>query len=119
MKSAVHEFLSVLIELKIHHWSTMSFARHKATDQCFADFHTLVDKYMEALLGQVSRKQIFKQIDALHVDLKSACSASHMKNRILKLIRGLEQKKLPQDLANIRDDMITTLHTCLYLFSLH
>jgi hypothetical protein len=41
-----------------------------------------------------------------------------MIKRIKALAQKLSAKKLPGDLANVRDEMVTVLHTCLYLFSL-
>lgn len=114
----LHDFLQILVELKVYHWSTLSYARHKASDQCFLDLQTLIDKYMETLLGMVSRKKVFQKQAVLKVDLNKATSDAHMVARIRKLMHTLEHKKLPSDLANLRDEMLTVLHTCLYLFSL-
>jgi hypothetical protein len=114
----LHEFLEILVELKVYHWSTLSYARHKASDQCFTDLQGLIDKYMEVLLGIVPRTKVFHKQPALRIDLHRATSDTHMMSRIRQLIRTLQKKKLPQDLANLRDEMLTVLHTCLYLFSL-
>lgn len=116
--TVLHEFLTILVELKVYHWNTESFARHKASDQCFADLNGLIDKYMEALLGQVSRGKVFARQPDLKISLTKPLSDKYMQERIQKLIGALTQKKLPNDLANLRDEMITVLHTTLYLFSL-
>lgn len=118
MTNVVHEFLCILVQLKIYHWSTVSYARHKASDQCFVDLQGLIDRYMEALLGTASRKRVFGNLAPLKIDLKQACGDAYMTKRIASLIHKLDRAKLPKDLANLRDEMLTTLHTCLYLFSL-
>lgn len=117
-KSLLHDFFCILVELKVYHWSTRSFARHKASDQCFTDLQGLIDKYMEATLGRVPRDQIFNGIKPLHVNLNAAKSDKYIESRLQNFINRLEVARLPPDLANIRDDMLTTLQTCLYLFSL-
>jgi len=118
MSSVLHEFLTILVQLKVYHWSTVSYAKHKASDQCFVDLQALIDRYMEAMLGIVSRSSVFSKADALKIDLKQACNDEFMIKRIKALAQKLSAKKLPGDLANVRDEMVTVLHTCLYLFSL-
>ena len=114
----LHDFLEILVELKVYHWSTLSYARHKASDQCFVDLQALIDKYMETLLGMVPRNKVFRKQPTLRIDLQKATNDAHMVSRIRQAIRGLEKQKLPSDLGNLRDEMLTVLHTCLYLFSL-
>lgn len=118
MKTSIHEFMSIMVQLKVYHWSTLSYARHKASDQCFTDLSALIDQYVETLLGKISRSKLFKNMSPLQINMQQATSDQFMVQRLQKLIGDLEGKRLPADLANIRDEMVIVLRTCLYLFSL-
>jgi hypothetical protein len=120
----VHELLRILVELKIYHWSTLSFARHKASDQCFTTLQTLTDQFMEAVLGLSPQARKVFQADlaaqpVLTVAVKAASTDKVMEARLLRLEQMLRASRFTAtDLANIRDEMLTAVHTCLYLFTL-
>lgn len=120
-----HELLRTLVELKIYHWSTTSFARHKASDQCFTTLQTLTDQFMEVFLGQnaQARKGFQSDLTAnpmLTVAMKAAAADRGMEARLLRLEQLLRASRFTAtDLQNIRDEMLSAVHTCLYLFTLH
>lgn len=119
----LHDFMRVLVELKIYHWSTDSFARHKASDQCFTDFQGLVDRFMEAALGATGARSAFataiKQRSVLSIPLHRSMRDTYMEGRLRQLIQSLQRATFMRiELANIRDEMLSALRTCLYLFTL-
>ncbi len=46
-----HLFLEVRTQIKLYHWQTRSYARHKATDRFIETFEPLVDRFVEAAQG--------------------------------------------------------------------
>jgi hypothetical protein len=50
--SQIHYFLTLRNQIKLYHWSTGSYARHKATDEAVARLDEHIDKYVEVYLGK-------------------------------------------------------------------
>ena len=120
----VQNLMRLLVELKIYHWGTESFARHKASDQCFTDLQTLIDRFMEAFLGSRGARPLFEaglkhQHPVLQVPLRLSLNDRFLEDELRHSIEFLREVHFTQtDLMNIRDEMLSVLHTCLYLFTL-
>ncbi len=126
-----HLFLEVRTQIKLYHWQTRSYARHKATDRFIETFEPLVDRFVEAAQGitiaesgpDVPRIMNF---DSLKKRQKESIywfsatptddNASDYLSRFRMTVATLE---LPQsELAQIRDDMLEIADVTLYLFTL-
>ena len=126
-----HLFLEVRTQIKLYHWQTRSYARHKATDRFIETFEPLVDRFVEAAQGitiaesgpDVPRIMNF---DSLKKRQKESIywfsatptddNASDYLSRFRMTVATLE---LPQsELAQIRDDMLEITDVTLYLFTL-
>ena len=46
-------FLTIINQVKVYHWQTLSHPRHKATDQLYSELNDLVDKFIEVLTGRL------------------------------------------------------------------
>ena len=46
-------FLTIVNQVKIYHWQTLSHSRHRATDQLYSELGELVDKFIEVLTGRL------------------------------------------------------------------
>ena len=53
-----HLFLTIRTEIKLYHWQTRSYARHKATDRFLETFEPLVDRFVEAAQGIVGNTRV-------------------------------------------------------------
>ena len=42
-------------QIKIYHWQTMSFPRHKATDELVGKLDDNIDKFVEVYMGKYGR----------------------------------------------------------------
>jgi hypothetical protein len=79
---------------------------------------------MEAVLGLSPQARKVFQADlaaqpVLTVAVKAASTDKVMEARLLRLEQMLRASRFTAtDLANIRDEMLTAVHTCLYLFTL-
>ena len=49
-KKVVGNLLHISSQIKVYHWQTLSFARHKATDELYAEFNSLMDRFVEAMM---------------------------------------------------------------------
>ena len=112
----VQFFLEFLVNLKMYHWRTQSYPRHKASDDCFQKMQTLIDQFVEVYVGRHGRKPFLSS---------NECCAIHSLNDkfMPKYVQGFRNriqriKISDPELLNIRDEIIAELNQCLYLFTL-
>ena len=48
----VRYMLQMLMTVKLYHWNTISYASHIATDDLYTGLNTLIDQFVEILLGK-------------------------------------------------------------------
>ena len=105
-----------LMNLKIYHWKTTSYARHKASDDCHTKIQALVDQFVEVALGKHPRNFLLGHLGSCHfvqlTDKSAVGFVSNFRNMLLQL--NIQDP----DLLNIRDEMVAELNQCLYLFTL-
>jgi DNA-binding ferritin-like protein len=121
-------FLSILNKIKVYHWQTNSYARHKATDELHANLSTLVDQFIEVLTGRTIAEtnnpnyRITVTEDTSTIKLKNY-SDKEAPNLIIEIKKVLENNinsfiGSNTELANIRDEMLAEINKVAYLFSL-
>lgn len=121
MASIVHFLFHLQNNIKLYHWTTTSFARHKAADELVSAFIDLGDKFMEVYIGKYGRNQLHKRdasIQLQHLDDKNVVKL--LEDGIRFLLNDLPKslKKEDVDLYNLRDEMVATLNQTKYLFTL-
>ena len=107
--------------IKIFHWTTKSHAKHVASDKLHKDLEDLADKFIETYSGHFGREQLF------------AAPANDFKisklddSAILTFLTGLSEfadvflrSKCggKSDLANIVDEIVSTIAQGKYLLEL-
>ena len=114
----VTHLLTIRNQVKLYHWQTGSFARHKATDDLTAALDTNIDAFVESYMGRYGRPTVSGAVK-LHNFSESAAKAF-----VAKETQYL-QKELPRkigkddtDLLNLRDTILGDLTKVLYLFTL-
>ena len=124
-----HLFLEIRTQIKIYHWTTRSYARHKATDRFVETFEPLVDRFVEAAQGIAMARHIrgASRIDS-RVDKKNFSNIKNFSgpvtdtnapNYLIFFRSYMEKLELPEsELAQIRDDILEITDVTLYLFSL-
>lgn len=120
MAQIIEFIFSIQTNIKLYHWTTKSFARHKAADELVDKILELGDQFMEVYIGKYGRQTLKKptQIKILNLDDNTVTeyldsSIKFLQFDILKMI-----KKQDTDLINIRDEMLSTLNQTKYLFTL-
>jgi hypothetical protein len=121
-------FLYIINQIKLYHWQTHSYARHKATDELFDKLNMLIDKFIETLTGRIilekndiqyrikinnKRIKIHDMIDNSGLELLSMIK--NVLERDTCLLAILENNT---DLQNIRDEMLADINQNAYLFTL-
>jgi Family of unknown function (DUF5856) len=117
-------FFTLMNQVKLYHWQTTSYSRHKATDKMLESLMEHIDRFIEVYQGRYGRIQVLENInDTTKVINKNDVE---MEGYVKTCIQFLESDLVTQgyvrtsdtDLLNIRDEMIGDLHQLLYLFSL-
>lgn len=119
----VRYMLQMLMTVKLYHWNTISYASHKATDDLYTGLNTLIDQFVEILLGKNNKgKNII--LDTKSLLLKSFKDNKSFEKEIeeyKKYMMNLSEKfnqKENSDLLNIRDEILSELNKISYLLTL-
>jgi DNA-binding ferritin-like protein len=118
----VHTFIEMLNIVKLYHWRTKSFSRHKATDELYSQLNENIDKFVEVFLGKdESRIQQWDQ----KVMVPQYNKVKEFKDKIYEFreflidLTGILDAKRDSDLLNIRDEILGDINQFLYLMTFH
>jgi hypothetical protein len=119
--SNVHFFFQMREQIKLYHWQTKVYSRHKATDSVIDALDEHIDKYVEVYMGKYGRPRLTAQTNTVKLQNLSEGSIVKFIKACIKVLttdlpRGL--KSTDTDLLNLRDEMLGELDQLLYLFSL-
>jgi DNA-binding ferritin-like protein len=114
-------FFTMREQIKLYHWQTKSYARHKATDKVIDSLDEHIDKYVEVYMGTYTRPKMTPKTN--HTKLANLSETSIVKFikqciAVLQTTLVKHLKPTDTDLFNIRDEMLGDLNQLLYLFTL-
>jgi len=117
----IHFLLTLRNQLKLYHWQTKSYARHKAVDKILGELDTHIDSFVEIYIGKYGRPKLTAAQATLKLhNLTDAGATNLCKSAVTylqkQLVKGLTAAD--SDLINIRDEMMGEMHQLLYLFTL-
>ncbi len=116
----INFFFHLLNQLKLHHWQTTHYARHKALDDAIDALQSHVDKYVEVYIGKYGRPKLTSASNTIEMgNLSEKVIVDFVANSTKYLNKELTFKPTDNDLANVRDEMVAELHKLLYLFTLN
>ncbi len=107
--------LTIRNQIKLYHWQTKQFSRHKATDDLTAALDLNIDAFVESYMGRYGRPTVSGSIK-LHNFSESAAKAFVAKET--KYLETLKLRKEDSDLLNLRDTILGDLTKVSYLFTL-
>jgi hypothetical protein len=106
---------------KVYHWTTRSYARHKASDEFLVAFGELVDQFVETWSGKYGRPDFSDKRRSIKLGQWSDDEA-HLKLREFEDVLVTQLPRLlsdsDTDLANIRDEMLGLVKKTMYLYTL-
>ena len=115
-------FLAFRNQLKIYHWHTTSYARHKASDRLISSITEQIDRFIETLQGsRDTRLVLTSQSGTISFNNQKDDNATEILVAFKEwLSDGLSSILQPfdKDLSNIRDEMLGSVNQTIYLFSL-
>ncbi len=114
----VTSLLTIRNQVKLYHWQTGSFARHKATDDLTAALDLAIDNFVEVYMGRYGRPKVSKTIKLSNYSEAEAQRFVSKQRKFLSEVLPRKIKKSDTDLLNIRDEILAELNKVLYLFTL-
>lgn len=118
----INVFLTLRNQVKVYHWQTMSFSRHKATDDLVTSLDENIDKFVEVYMGKYGpptfsganmKITVRNVIDKKAAELLKA-SVEWLTDHLPRFLN----KRKDTDLLNIRDEILADLNQVLFLFRL-
>jgi hypothetical protein len=114
----VTALLTIRNQVKLYHWQTGSFARHKATDDLTAALDLNIDTFVESYMGRYGRPKVSGSIKLHNFSESAARSFVAKQTTYLSTVLPRKIKKTDTDLLNLRDTILGDLNKVLYLFTL-
>ena len=122
MSSKVVQFyLTLRNAIKIYHWNTTSYPRHKATDEFVQKLDSLTDSFVEIYIGRYGRDvALGKAMELSLPGLSDAKAEAFLDEARVWLSDKLPKllKSTDTDLLNLRDELLALVNQTLYLFTL-
>lgn len=114
-------FFHMALNVKLYHWQTKSFARHKASDELFGSLLESIDEFVEVYSGRYKRPSFGETFQIPVNELSDSVMTStlreyadYLRNDVPKYLKTSDT-----DLLTIRDNMLSTINQTLYLFTLN
>lgn len=121
-ESIIKIFFHMTTTIKLYHWQTLSYPRHKATCDLLAAILPLIDTFVETYMGRYQRPRFESGFKMNIQELKDNddSAPSLIKDYIFYLQNDLPKyvENNDTDLLNIRDEIVSNLNKTLYLFTL-
>ncbi len=115
----VLNFTFIRDQLKIYHWTTTNYARHKASDLLVDSLTEKMDKFVETIQGIKCKRLIIPKNKKISLKNETDNSIvdllNDFKNWLVKILPKYMDKNT--DLINIRDDILSDVNNTLYLFT--
>ena len=111
----MEKFLGMLGQIKVYHWSTVSYSKHKALDELHGSLSDLVDKFVEVYIGKFKKQplKVFKISMDAHSDTTKLDKYLETERETLRKMHGQFGKT--SELQNILDEMMAAFDQAIYL----
>jgi DNA-binding ferritin-like protein len=117
----VRTFMEILTAIRIHHWSTTSYAQHKTTDDLYSKLEENIDRFIETLIGKNKKypKIMSEHMQMFTFDTIGDIQASLFEfSEYLTSLCDVFDSKKDSDLLAIRDEMLADVNRHLYLLTM-
>lgn len=111
-------FIQLQGQLRILHWQTTSFARHKAYDQILGELNDLADTFVETYQGKFGRQKTSGNITLRNISDSELNSFIANTIAFLADPANLGLTDQDTDLLNMRDEVVGLLNQLRYLLTL-
>jgi hypothetical protein len=113
-------FLELSAVIKLYHWMTLKYSKHKASDKLYESLIELSDKFVEVYLGRYGRNKRDFIENMIVKKMSDSEFAIYLRKNAKILENDFPKVLLPSDtdLFNIRDELLAKINQTLYLLTL-
>jgi DNA-binding ferritin-like protein len=115
------QFFTLRQQIKLLHWQTKSYARHKAYDDIYHSLGDLVDKFVEMYMGKYGRVEFNGGEGSITLKNTDTLELNNFLNSNIDWLKSLNDKlksDKDSDLLNLRDEMMGDINKLKYLLTL-
>lgn len=108
-------------QLRVLHWQTKSYARHKAYGKKYDSIGDLIDSFMEIYMGKYGRVEFDDEEGIIPLKNTKSLDLNEFFKSNLEFLMTLNDKlddRKDSDLLNLKDEMMAELNQLRYLLSL-
>ena len=121
-KTIALTFIEMLNTIKLHHWKTMSFATHKATDELYSKLNENIDTFVEIMLGKSGGRINLTNVRSIPVyDFNDENAFKRKIDSYRAFLTNLTMNSNIMhdntDLFNVRDELLANLNQFMYLLT--
>jgi hypothetical protein len=108
--------LGFVMQIHIFHWLTTSYSQHKTLGELYDGIHDLSDTFMEAYMGKYGRNMPTSAGSVITYNTANVNETiSNFESFLLTLSTELDPNDT--DLLNIRDEMLSLVHSAQYFLT--
>lgn len=114
----IKKFFTIILDIKMYHWTTKIYARHKASDEYFSKLLANIDSFVEVYIGKYKKPSV-KPISLSITTFNDKDIITLLKKFIEFLTKDIPKmiSKNDSDLLTIKDDLLHDTNQTLYLFT--
>ena len=117
LNEIVKFFFTLQMLNKLYHWNTTSYATHKATDEFNSSLSSIVDKFVEVIIGRYNIKPLVDNIVIEPANL-TELGFIEMLKRARTYLENFNTIITDSELLNIRDELLASINQTIYLLRL-
>ena len=120
INSNVNFFLGLQSQIKIMHWQTKGYAKHKALDETYGELTDLIDQFVEEAMGKYGRFELDDETKTIELFNIKEINTKDMINKVIEALNQYNSQFEESDtnLFNIRDEIIGLFRKLQYLLTL-
>jgi hypothetical protein len=102
--------------MKLYHWNTTLYSRHKSSDNFIEKFIDITDRFVEVFIGRYKVKPLINNI-ITDVNIITDDGIIYLLNKSRDYLEKLNDTIKDSELLNIRDELLAEINQTLYLFT--
>ena len=118
LSTNINFLLGLQVQMKINHWQTKGYARHKAFGKFYDTIGDLIDTFVESTMGKYGRFVLEDENKTLQLNNLSELDIKGLIVTVRKAFVEMDIDSTDTDLLNIRDEMLAELNKLSYLLTL-
>ncbi len=112
-------FLGLLGQIKVFHWATINYSKHKALDDLHSSLSNDIDELMEVYIGKFQKQPLEIFSISMNATSNTKDLISYLEEQ-REFIRGIRNKnfKSYSEIQTILDNMLSSISRTIYLSNL-